>query len=444
MKIGQRILLIVLLTWALIMIVPDLWRAAWPLASYGLQVDNEGNVYDVVGQFDREADSPAWQAGIRVGDRLDLDYLECLPYSAKRCGRALSILGGRQLVLPGSSIRLHLLPDADTPERVVTLVAAPEPANPFERFVVGLDQIAGILVVVAAAWLVWTRPGAMSWGFFLYVMWFNPGQVYAYYAMLAESTPLLIAQNVAESFAEATGYAGLILFVLRAPNNKPDPRWRWLERSLPLFALALAIGLLFTYGRFFDFRSEAATRVGILTGFVVAICAVGILLERLRRLPPVDYQRLRWVFWGCLIGLPAFTLAELASSTTIFETRWGDFTPTDDVIGLLYLVNGILPVRLPGDPAGAGGERRRPAPARDHPRPHSEHPRADPASLGRAYAGASRHSELGLARAWRGRALPHLAAARARHLRDRPLFQSRSRPHGEARWCRDPEGPRSR
>jgi hypothetical protein len=342
MKIGQRILLIVLLTWALVMIVPDLWRAAWPLASYGLQVDNEGNVYDAVGQFDREADSPAWQAGIRVGDRLDLDYLECLPYSAKRCGRALSILGGRQLVLPGSSIRLHLLPDADTPERVVTLVAAPEPANPFERFVVGLDQIAGILVVVAAAWLVWTRPGAMSWGFFLYVMWFNPGQVYAYYAMLAESTPLLIAQNVAESFAEATGYAGLILFVLRAPNNKPDPRWRWLERSLPLFALALAIGLLFTYGRFFDFRSEAATRVGILTGFVVAICAVGILLERLRRLPPVDYQRLRWVFWGCLIGLPAFTLAELASSTTIFETRWGDFTPTDDVIGLLYLVNGIL------------------------------------------------------------------------------------------------------
>jgi hypothetical protein len=36
--------------------------------------------------------------------------------------------------------------------------------------VVALDQIAGILVVVAAAWLVWTRPGPMSWGFFLYVM----------------------------------------------------------------------------------------------------------------------------------------------------------------------------------------------------------------------------------------------------------------------------------
>jgi hypothetical protein len=40
--------------------------------------------------------------------------------------------------------------------------------------------------------------------------------------------------------------------------------------------------------------------------------------------------------------LPSFLVAELASTTTIFETRWGDFTPTEDIIGLLYLVNGIL------------------------------------------------------------------------------------------------------
>ena len=51
---------------------------------------------------------------------------------------------------------------------------------------------------------------------------------------------------------------------------------------------------------------------------------------------------MRWVVWGCLIGLPAFLIAELASSTTIFETRLENFTPSEDVIGLLYLVNGIL------------------------------------------------------------------------------------------------------
>ena len=48
------------------------------------------------------------------------------------------------------------------------------------------------------------------------------------------------------------------------------------------------------------------------------------------------------MIWGCLIGLPSFLIAELAAETTLFNTRWGDFTPSEDIIGLLYLVNGIL------------------------------------------------------------------------------------------------------
>jgi hypothetical protein len=72
------------------------------------------------------------------------------------------------------------------------------------------------------------------------------------------------------------------------------------------------------------------------------LCALVILFARRHTQKPEDYQRLRWVIWGCLIGLPAFLIAELASETTFFETRWGDFSPGEDVIGLLYLVNGIL------------------------------------------------------------------------------------------------------
>ena len=102
------------------------------------------------------------------------------------------------------------------------------PANPFERFIVLMDQIAGILVVVAAAWLVWTRPGRMSWGFFLYVMWFNPGQYYAFYALLAQWPLVMLGQNIAGAIAEAVGYTGLLQFVLRAPDDEPDRKWRWL------------------------------------------------------------------------------------------------------------------------------------------------------------------------------------------------------------------------
>ena len=338
----QRILLIVLLAWALVMIVPDVLRVVQPLGSFGFYADNDGAIYDVTGPFDAESDSPAWKAGIRDGDKLALSKLHCFPYNRTTCRNALMVLGGLQLVLPGREATFELKATGDHPGRQVTLKAAPVPANPFERFIVLIDQIAGILVVVAAAWLVWTRPGAMSWGFFLYVIWFNPGQFYAFYALLQQQPLLLLAQNLASAIAEAVGYVGLILFVLRAPDGEPDRKWRWLERMLPVIGAVLALLMLFTYGNLTGYRTETGTRFSILIGFVVAVCAVAILLERTRRKPPEDYQRMRWVVWGCLIGLPAFLLAELASTTTIFETRWENFTPSEDVIGLLYLVNGIL------------------------------------------------------------------------------------------------------
>ena len=338
----QRLLLIVLLAWALAMIVPDVLRVVQPLGSFGFYADNDGMIYDITGPFDAESDSPAWQAGIRDGDRLALSKLRCFPYTHTTCSNALMVLGGFQLVLPGGEATFELKSTSEHPARQITLQAAPVPSNPFERFIVLMDQIAGILVVVAAAWLVWTRPGAMSWGFFLYVIWFNPGQVYAFYALLQQRPPLLLAQNLASAIAEAAGYVGLILFVLRAPDNELDRKWRWLERMLPLIGAIMALLMLFTYGNLTGYRTETGTRFSILIGFVVAICAVALLIERTRRKPPEDFQRMRWVVWGCLIGLPAFLIADLASSTTIFETGWGDFTPSEDVTGLLYLVNGIL------------------------------------------------------------------------------------------------------
>ncbi len=211
------------------------------------------------------------------------------------------------------------------------------------RCVLILDQIAGVLVVLAAAWLVWTRPGGMSWGFFLYVVWFNPGQSFMYYALLQQWPALLLAQNVAGCVAQAAGYAGLLLFAIRVPTDQTTPDWRALEHALPLIALFLALSLMASYGGLFGYQTELATRAAILMGFVVALCALIILVVRRRTQTPEDYQRVRWVLWGCLIGLPAFTIAELGSQTTFFtNTPWGDLTPPEHVIGLLYLINGIL------------------------------------------------------------------------------------------------------
>jgi hypothetical protein len=337
-----RLVLIALMLWGLAMVVPDLLRVAQPLGSFGFYANNDGLIYSVAGPFGDESQSPAWQAGIRPGDRLDLTRLRCSFADLATCGDALAAFGGVEFVLPGREAVLPLAARHGQPAREVTLVAAQRPANLMVRAVLLLDALAGMAVVIAAAWLVWTRPGAMSWGFFLYVNWFNPGQAYAYYAILQQWPLLLLAQDIAGCFAQAAGYAGLILFVVRAPNDQTEPRWRPLERALPWLALIFALALIASYGNVLGFRTETITRAGIIAGFPVALAALGILWARRHTQTPEDFQRLRWVFWGCLIGLPAFLLAELASETTFFETRWGDFTPSEDVIGLLYLINGIL------------------------------------------------------------------------------------------------------
>src|SRR5262245_8339520 len=106
----------------------------------------------------------------------------------------------------------------------------PRKQRPYDGWVLAvllLDQLAAILVILAAAWLVWTRPGSMTWGFFLYVIWFNPGQSAQYYALLQLYSPIaLLTQNLVGAIAQGAGLAGFIWFALRAPTDETTARWR--------------------------------------------------------------------------------------------------------------------------------------------------------------------------------------------------------------------------
>src|SRR5208282_1507432 len=74
----------------------------------------------------------------------------------------------------------------------------------------------------------------------------------------------------------------------------------------------------------------------------IAACAFAILLARRSEQSPSDYQRLRWVIWGCLIGLPSLTLADIAQQTTLFTDIWGTTSPSAEFWDLIRLVNGVL------------------------------------------------------------------------------------------------------
>jgi hypothetical protein len=337
-----RVVLILLTIYALAMIAPDLLRVVRPLGSFGLEVNGDGVVYDVQGPFASEDDSPAWQAGLRAGDRLDLAAMRCTPVDTAVCASLLSQWGGVTYVTPGRE-GTFVIASATEPRRgEVKLAAEPRPDNRLLDLVIVLDTIAGILVVLGAAWLVWTRPGLMTWGFFVYVIQFNPGQAFQFWAWLQLWPPALLAQNVIFLVMQAAAYTGLLLFALRAPVDRAEGRWRAAERALPFLAIVFLAVALASMGTVFGYPAEIWARSMLFIGFAVSAGALAILLGRRRDLSPRDYQRLRWVIWGCLIGLPAYLVAQLSQETSLFGELLGGGQAPEEVAGALSLVNGIL------------------------------------------------------------------------------------------------------
>jgi hypothetical protein len=337
-----RVALMLLTLYALAMVAPDFLRVFRPLGSFGLATNGDGLIYDVQGPFAEEEDSPAWRAGLRIGDRLDLGAMRCIPVDTLVCASLLSQFGGVNYVVPGREATLIVAATGHRPAREVRVIAEPRPDNRLFEVIVALDTIAGLLVVVGAAWLVWMRPGGMTWGFFVYVIQFNPGQAFQFWAWL-QLWPWALLVNDAISLAmQAAAYTGLLLFALRAPLDRTEGRWRDVERALPAISIVFLAVALAGMGSVFGYPAEIWARSSLFLGFAVSVAAVAILLGRRRDLSPRDYQRIRWVIWGCLIGLPAYLLAQLSQETSFFAELLGQGLGSEEVAGALYLVNGVL------------------------------------------------------------------------------------------------------
>ena len=337
-----RVALLLLTIYALAMIAPDLLRVFRPLGSFGLATNGDGLIYDVEGPFASQQDSPAWRAGLRVGDRLDLAAMRCAPVDTNVCASMLAQWGGVNYVMPGREATLFIAAAADRPAREVRLAAEPRPANRLLDLMIGLRAIAGILVVLGAAWLVWTRPGAMTWGFFVYVIQFNPGEAFQFWAWAQLWPWALLAQDAVFLVMQAAAYTGLLLFALRAPVDQTNGRWRGIERALPVLTIVFLAVALASMGTVFGYPAEIWARGLLFVGFAVSAGALAILVGRRSDLSPRDYQRIRWVIWGCLIGLPAYLLAQLSQETSAFDELFGPGLTSEEVAGVLFLVNGIL------------------------------------------------------------------------------------------------------
>lgn len=344
-SILSRLALVVLTTWGLSMVLPSFYRLAWPLASFGLTVDNNGVVIDVAGPFEHSPEgAPAAEAGLAVGDQLDLQQMNCWTPRSPVCAALVTVLGGSgglQETLPGREVDLIIRPATGGASRTVHLRAELAPLDLLGRLVLLADTIVSILSMLAAAWLVWVRPGWMTWGFFLYFFWFNPGQTYTYYAILQSHPLLLLIEQYLDALATGAALGGLLIFALSFPDSEPDPQWhRWAKLAPWLGAVMAALQLL-AGANLFGVPTEGIAAAGYIYSYGLNAVVLALLLARRRMLHPRNEQRMRWVIAGCTIGLPSFIFAEICQTTGLLQNVWGR-APSQTGLGLLYLVQGVL------------------------------------------------------------------------------------------------------
>ena len=350
----QKALLIAGLVWALAVIIPDFTRLYSNLSQFDFSADNSGVIYQV-GTPDAAAGKAKIVLPYQQNDSIDLSpAFSCWRPTSQACEDYLAVfggMGGLSWVKNGTVVTLPIIPVGGGPAHQARIAAHPQPLGVYARIMLGLDELAGVLVVLLAFELAWRRPGAMTAGFFLYAMWFNPGQYFAFYAWLQNHPVWFLAQEVCQALAQGAGYAGFAIFALRFPHDRTEANLRGVERLAIGLGAVLALLQLMSFANVFGVPTEKITRAAILGGYAVALFAFYIVWRRSWHQHPLDYQRMRWVLWGCAIGLPAFIFADINEATSLParyiwpNAIWDGWTPDESVLeAACYLVSGILAI----------------------------------------------------------------------------------------------------
>ncbi len=319
----NRALVVVLALWGAGLIAPEFARVVSNYGTLGFEANNNG----VITSVDDGSPATAPAADLHRDDCIDLRRTDLDDRLA-----VFGSMGGMSYVRPDREVTLYVASGScdDVAARATKRVISADiaPMTTANRAVLLATQIMGLFFIWVAAVLVWQQPSAMTWGFFLYAIWFNPGQWFVSYAELERHWYWLMPQQALQAIAQALGYAGFVVFALRFPNNRVEPRWRAVERMLPGLVVLLIVLQLLSFGTALGFRTEGVSRWSYWVGYGVDIAVLFILRFRRRTQAPEDQQRTRWVHWGCRVGLIAFIFADSNMATSAWAWLWDRVCPT--------------------------------------------------------------------------------------------------------------------
>src|ERR1051326_6333411 len=313
---------------ATVFIFPDLLRVYEDYPTLGFEADNDGRIINV---------SNGVKSRLAGCGYIDISQT---PFEDRMA--IFGGLGGRQYVRPSLDKPIQFVCKHDNTQALDWREVAPQkPSNSplLGRVVLLIQELIGLSFIYVATMAVWQRPSLATFGFFLYAIWFNPGQNYVLYAE-AQRLPLLaVGLEAVQVALQTLGYWGLMIFALAFPTA-PRHRWqRQARRVIDLIAVVLGILQLCSFATAIGFRTELITRLSLYAGYFIVIAVIVIVGLRYLWLTSEDRQRMLWVFVGCVIGLPAYIFADLASSTSALGTS-SNFS--NEVLSLLYIPNAFL------------------------------------------------------------------------------------------------------
>jgi hypothetical protein len=296
----RTVAVVILTALAMAWNIPDIILPWHPLNIFGFTNDH-GTVNSVWPGYSAE------QAGLRVGDRIDL--------TAAPIGTRKVLFDVIYASSPKAGARLSLPVTRGGGHLTIVMTSRPMVRSLAENASdVALIVSSAIFFIIAAA-LVLLRPSRMTWAFFLFAIGTSGGSGVVAVALSLPGFLALI--SVAKIFI-GIGFACFVSFALRFPTDQLSGWRRTLE--IASFAVGVALGAINVYGL------VAGVLAGVpdsyvgpfdsIFGIAFGIAGVSAFFVTYAAATPPNRQKIRWVLFGLIVGFGGGVLTSLPFTNT--------------------------------------------------------------------------------------------------------------------------------
>jgi GAF domain len=272
---------------ALLCLIPFAWaQVLWHMYLPAAVVQHAGDRYVIVAVNSRAAQ----QAGVRVGDRVNLDGLSA---------------GDRYLLVLGSLTRPVQYPLVRE-GRVQPVTLSDERVRWPATWYTALDDIATVLVgtisLLVAAILLWRRPSALTFAFALYALGAVPA--YTIIELFARAPSPVLSAVIAVVFVVfgPLPQFALLYFAVRFPRTPSSPQGRLALHGATALALGAIVLYLFRYSRPDAAIDPADVLRDLLPQFAAVVLATAVAAVRFTRSTGADRRRIGWVLLGMVVS----------------------------------------------------------------------------------------------------------------------------------------------